>query len=125
MPQRPEIFEDSAQESEEEEHAPVPCNLRILCYAKPKLVHDALSSLSPIATEVVKELGSEGMLSVQRILLMDCQFSLWLLSRLNPDTMSLRLGNGAVISLDEESVELVLGIRGHGAEVPRETKKIQ
>jgi len=111
------------EDGEDCEDARAASNLRILCYSSPKMVHDTLSSLSPDVVEVIKELGMEGMMKVPRILLMDRQFSFWLLNRVNPEFLSLQLGNGTSISIDEKSVELVLGVCRNGAEIPREPKK--
>ncbi|KAG2580081.1 hypothetical protein PVAP13_6NG254774 [Panicum virgatum] len=107
-----------------EDEAQRPCVYRIISYCKPSLVHDTLSSLSDAAKEIVKEVGMGGMLEVPKIMLIDRQFSFWLLTRVSPATLSLQLGNGVPISLDAESVELVLGVRSYGNEVPRATKKI-
>ncbi|KAL6906449.1 hypothetical protein ACP4OV_004050 [Aristida adscensionis] len=70
---------------------------------------DILSALPQETQRVVSDLGFGGLVKLPKILLVDRRFSLWLLSRVCTSSMSLRLGNGSVVPLTEESVQLVLG----------------
>lgn len=92
--------------------------IRIFTSCSPEKLHGTLSQLSPEAKEIVKDLGLGGLLRLPEKCIVDRRLSFWLLHKLSSESMTIPLGNDQMFCLEEETTQLVLGVRSGSVDVP-------
>uniref|UniRef100_A0A0E0L4B3 Aminotransferase-like plant mobile domain-containing protein n=1 Tax=Oryza punctata TaxID=4537 RepID=A0A0E0L4B3_ORYPU len=85
--------------------------------SSPKHAAELIGKFKKEQIELVRTIGFGGLLELQQINGIDRRFTTWLLSRVNCDSRTLRVGNNLDVELSPRNVHRVLGIPFEGMDV--------
>ncbi|KAL6630959.1 hypothetical protein ACP70R_028299 [Stipagrostis hirtigluma subsp. patula] len=93
-------------------------NRSIVCRCTPGIFHTMVGALTNPMKEIIRNMGFGGLLDMKPAKLKKRDLLVWLMDRMNPETMTLEIVGGKTLKVDEKAVRCVLGLPSTGTEDP-------
>ncbi|KAL6598273.1 hypothetical protein ACP70R_046438 [Stipagrostis hirtigluma subsp. patula] len=93
-------------------------NRSVVCRCTPGIFRTMVEALTDPMKEIIRNMGFGGLLDMKPAKLKKRDLLVWLMDRMNPETMTLEIAGSKTLKVDEKAVRCVLGLPSSGTEDP-------